>query len=98
MNIFFDFDGTIIDIQRKYELLAYDALQTLSLRHSLPDNYWQLKRKGMSEKEIFPLLSTDEFAKYEQYRQTYTENSKYTAHRSEERRVGKECRSRWSPY
>ena len=26
-------------------------------------------------------------------------NSKYEAiHRSEERRVGKECRSRWSPY
>ena len=22
----------------------------------------------------------------------------YRAHRSEERRVGKECRSRWSPY
>ena len=22
----------------------------------------------------------------------------YTPHRSEERRVGKECRSRWSPY
>ena len=24
--------------------------------------------------------------------------SAYLAHRSEERRVGKECRSRWSPY
>ena len=26
------------------------------------------------------------------------ENSRYKAIRSEERRVGKECRSRWSPY
>ena len=25
-------------------------------------------------------------------------NTKYVAERSEERRVGKECRSRWSPY
>src|SRR5438132_9445496 len=27
-----------------------------------------------------------------------TENAKFTAKRSEERRVGKECRSWWSPY
>ena len=26
------------------------------------------------------------------------EDKKYTIYRSEERRVGKECRSRWSPY
>ena len=26
------------------------------------------------------------------------ERGKYTFYRSEERRVGKECRSRWSPY
>src|ERR1051326_9638998 len=32
-------------------------------------------------------------------RQTVQERSgKGTGHRSEERRVGKECRSRWSPY
>ena len=28
----------------------------------------------------------------------YIENSDYVITRSEERRVGKECRSRWSPY
>ena len=28
----------------------------------------------------------------------YSEFDKLHAHRSEERRVGKECRSRWSPY
>ena len=27
-----------------------------------------------------------------------TDNSATTSYRSEERRVGKECRSRWSPY
>ena len=29
---------------------------------------------------------------------TATENITYSQLRSEERRVGKECRSRWSPY
>ena len=28
----------------------------------------------------------------------YNLKAKYIIHRSEERRVGKECRSRWSPY
>ena len=28
----------------------------------------------------------------------YPESMKYAMERSEERRVGKECRSRWSPY
>ena len=33
-------------------------------------------------------------------RKTHAEEGSYTAYlyRSEERRVGKECRSRWSPY
>ena len=29
---------------------------------------------------------------------TFKDGSVYTGERSEERRVGKECRSRWSPY
>ena len=29
---------------------------------------------------------------------TFEENAQIKAKRSEERRVGKECRSRWSPY
>src|SRR5256885_2461167 len=32
------------------------------------------------------------------YMITYTDRDRRTARRSEERRVGKECRSRWSPY
>ena len=34
--------------------------------------------------------------KKKQHKQT--ENTKLKKNRSEERRVGKECRSRWSPY
>ena len=32
------------------------------------------------------------------YRRTFEEQRPYDRERSEERRVGKECRSRWSPY
>ena len=32
------------------------------------------------------------------YQRIYPELEKYILFRSEERRVGKECRSRWSPY
>ena len=36
---------------------------------------------------------------HEEVRQHITKmNAQYKAKRSEERRVGKECRSRWSPY
>src|SRR5256885_14053915 len=31
-------------------------------------------------------------------RKNFSSNGRITARRSEERRVGKECRSRWSPY
>ena len=40
-------------------------------------------------------IVTHEIGQYETY-PNYKEIEKYT--RSEERRVGKECRSRWSPY
>ena len=33
-----------------------------------------------------------------EYRGVYVETGQQVFHRSEERRVGKECRSRWSPY
>ena len=34
----------------------------------------------------------------EKYLRKHYYRYRYSAHRSEERRVGKECRSRWSPY
>ena len=43
-------------------------------------------RQGTSE-QIKPILNAEQQQKYEQM-----------MNRSEERRVGKECRSRWSPY
>ena len=47
----------------------------------------------MSMDDLRNLLSDDEYAGLEEYlSESESEN------RSEERRVGKECRSRWSPY
>ena len=39
----------------------------------------------------------DKFARAS-YEAMYDTEGEWKAHRSEERRVGKECRSRWSPY
>ena len=58
-------------------------------------NYWEINGVGYSNPLIGPALETAE---------EYVDangNGKYDAFhisRSEERRVGKECRSRWSPY
>ena len=35
---------------------------------------------------------------YDSFLETENDKEKITTTRSEERRVGKECRSRWSPY
>ena len=44
---------------------------------------------------LIPSITTPVYAV-----ETYTQQTVFTLHatRSEERRVGKECRSRWSPY
>ena len=46
----------------------------------------RLKRMGMKKKPFYRVVVADERA------------SRDGRFRSEERRVGKECRSRWSPY
>ena len=66
-------------------------------------------RRGQSKKIVFlqnvdkeinstmrKILSTDSNVSY--VHSAYKGELGFTALRSEERRVGKECRSRWSPY
>ena len=48
------------------------------------------------ESDYFYENNLDEYGENEAYTSEYIDYSK--AYRSEERRVGKECRSRWSPY
>ena len=46
---------------------------------------------------IFDIIKPDKkFSEFEN--KNLTQRPKFTWQRSEERRVGKECRSRWSPY
>ena len=51
----------------------------------------------MEYKDYYKIMGVDRKATQEEIKRAYRKLArKY--HRSEERRVGKECRSRWSPY
>ena len=54
---------------------------------------WFYRSKGQASNFLsgYNMKSAEE-------RKKYDENAMCKAYRSEERRVGKECRSRWSPY
>ena len=54
----------------------------------------------MSGKKITkdPLLEEEETKEAVKAEETKPKETKASVSRSEERRVGKECRSRWSPY
>ena len=47
---------------------------------------------------VFGLIADTQYADCESGKTRFYRNSLGKLHRSEERRVGKECRSRWSPY
>src|SRR2546430_11599139 len=77
------------------------ALPICELAHGMRN---EVKAEVVKRKEMC-LPKRKEKAKYflkrryhEQYRMFCGEYPDLTAIRSEERRVGKECRSRWSPY
>src|SRR5258708_33517681 len=55
---------------------------------------------GDNTADVFPLDATGSFTGVTHLLPggNYQVNSHYAGDRSEERRVGKECRSRWSPY
>ena len=60
-----------------------------------------MPHKGMGGLSEYMLVSPDCMFKYENVtpeEASIIEPVSCVVHRSEERRVGKECRSRWSPY
>src|SRR3712207_8814351 len=75
--------------------IGVTGVQTCALPISHPDTIrWVVRRKAVLVAAVEGgLLSVDEACA--RYRLTLDE---YLSWRSEERRVGKECRSRWSPY
>jgi len=64
----------------------------VTIREPSVDRAIRLKQQGIGPDRVLMMVSTDE--------QHHFANSGTTLpeYRSEERRVGKECRSRWSPY
>src|SRR3712207_2775009 len=77
---------------------AFFPCETLSLASSSMEKFLTIDREGKVEtkpiKGTFRRGSTVE--EDEKYKRSLAEEEKNQ--RSEERRVGKECRSRWSPY
>jgi phosphoglycolate phosphatase len=54
-NLFFDLDGTIIDIQKRYYSLYSDCLSNLGGKPISQSKYWDLKRDNVSEEEILSI-------------------------------------------
>ena len=54
--------------------------------------------KKLCRKNLKIKISDERKEKNAHAKKNWTENSRKKQLRSEERRVGKECRSRWSPY
>ena len=83
--------------------LEKDRLEKLSLHWE--DFYVDLSKNSISQKTLELLINLADEAGLSQAIKAYFSGEKINEtegravlHRSEERRVGKECRSRWSPY
>ena len=63
------------------------------LHDELSDCYYNYWKKGLSKPFVVESNSYDVQATQKENKTLFDK-----IHRSEERRVGKECRSRWSPY
>ena len=61
------------------------------INHLIKDSKYLMKMWDFAQKSGGNMILPDELL-------TYTLKKEVKAERSEERRVGKECRSRWSPY
>lgn len=52
MNIYFDLDGTILDISERYYLIYKKVMEEFNANFLLKDKYWQLKREKTSVAKI----------------------------------------------
>ena len=82
-------DGVFELLVRSYLCTAGD--HTVKNFHKDAVNLVKAPAQAKFAEAILPLLTEEEAAYYRRGKNSHT-------HRSEERRVGKECRSRWSPY
>src|SRR2546430_8502996 len=82
--------------------LTVTGVQTCALPILMPLDSTQLKMDAVNRNSLFrlgtPLTDALTLLYHEWGQETPTLFDPMTIARSEERRVGKECRSRWSPY
>ena len=69
---------------------TYHGTTILSVRRQLPDGRWQVALGGDGQVTLGHTVVKSSARKVRKLHHDQV--------RSEERRVGKECRSRWSPY
>ena len=83
-------------IRSQSDISFYIALPNEKLKkiEEIAGDAIEAKNKEMSFKGIYVTSSNDRYS----VTGSFTTSDYFKLYRSEERRVGKECRSRWSPY
>lgn len=64
MIIFFDLDGPILDVSRRYKILHRDLLGKMGVTALAPNAYWQRKRQRCPEAAILKELGASELEPY----------------------------------
>ena len=77
---------------RCYSIFQLDNLYGTWRKNSTEKKVWNLPQPKMAVTDLSKLLKSEEI------RKVLRAPNRKINRRSEERRVGKECRSRWSPY
>ena len=52
MAIFFDLDGTLLDVKAHYLTLVRDLMESLGIAPPPLDDYWAWKRSGLSQRQL----------------------------------------------
>ena len=81
------------ELKRSRKIYFYDN----GLRNAVIRNFNPVNLRNDTG-ALWENFLVNERMKYLEYNQVFTNRYFWRTHRSEERRVGKECRSRWSPY
>ena len=77
--VFFDLDGTLIDQKKRYCMIHQELCRQMNIQPMLENQYWELKRKKVSEENILKKNETDEVTlkKYFKFRIPLLEDLNY---------------------
>src|SRR3989442_6626141 len=93
LNFPFPYDKK--EVQDEFVVLSKLLVETIQASKS--DRSLKLGQYLRARQEFQRAIAPDEY-RYLSFQLWQEGIARYTEYRSEERRVGKECRSRWSPY